>query len=313
MKRSEIYISFIIVLLIGLGGFVLAESGPPEATLSASELLALYKSMYSPIDNMKVSYTYSYMDVVEKQLSDSNTPDARDNLIRVNKVVRIEDGDKYYTGNSYSTEPNGFGKWYQNEYTFDGTVSMEYHPEEKLGSIIAGRTGTMYENINHLLDYMLINKVMFGNEIMHRIRLSVDPQGKVRPHLEQISGQWCHVVDTIYPRLPGEPKPGGTIIWFAADKGGLPMKFEKYNGFGKCVKSILVEKVATTDNRGSRLWYPQEATMTDSSVNRTWKQRFVCHELLVNIETNEDTWRINFPKGTQVVDRVNGIVYRAGK
>jgi hypothetical protein len=309
MKRKAIYLSFIFLWFLSLGSHAFAESGPPEATLSASELLALYKSMYSPIHNMKVSYT----NAVEEAHPDPNTPNASNSSIRYYKVRRIEEGDKYFTSFSYSTAPNDFGKSDErlNEYTFDGKVSMEYCPEEKSGSIIPGRTGTMYETINHLLDYMMINKVAFGNESKLRITLSVDPQGKVRPQLEKIGGQWCHVVESIRPPLPYEPNTGGITIWFAADKGGLPMKFEEHDGFGKCVKKIVVEKTAATDNGGSKLWYPQEAIMTDRFVERTVEQRFVCHELKVNIETNENTWKINFPEGTQVVDRVNGLVYRA--
>jgi hypothetical protein len=296
-----------------------AGSEPPAPHLNASQLMELYSSMYSSIHNMSVSYT----DVVEEIIPDPNAPDAFKNLIRYQKVERIEEGDKYYIRYSFSTDPNGFGKGYErlNGASFDGSVTMEYNSRSrrKSGSIYPGRTGKSYENTNLLPDYMLMNKIFIVHKEMNKfpdgipfINFSLDPQEKVRPHLEQISGQWCHVVETNRPPLPGEPKGGGTTIWFAADKGGLPMKFEEHDGYGKCTESIFVEKVATVDDKVSNVWYPQEATRTISNVRGTRKHRFVCHELRINIETNEDTWKVSFPEGTGVVDRVSGITYNAG-
>ncbi len=311
MDNKKLCKLVIFILLMNLSVTIYAGSEPPASYLNASELLELYSSMYTSINNMSVSYT----DVLEKVIPDPNAPDKMNHLIRYQKVERIEEGDKYYTRYSYPKDPNGFEQHDKiaDENAFNGLVSMAYCPREKSGSIVPGRTRTMYENMNDLLNYMMINNVKFSeNVIKPRIRLSVDPNGKVRPHLEQISGQWCHVVDSIYPRLPGEPKSGGTTIWFAADKGGLPMKFEERDGHGKCKNSIVVEKVATVDDQVSSIWYPQEAVMTTSMVWGTQEKRFVCHELRVNIETNDDTWKISFPTGTCVVDRVSSLSYVAG-
>jgi hypothetical protein len=176
--------------------------------------------------------------------------------------------------------------------------------------------------MNHLLKYMLIETIVFKNgSKLHEyypngtpsITFMVDPQGTVRQHLEQISGQWCHVVDTICPPIPGQPKGASTTVWFAAEKGGLPMKFEEYDGHGKCIESMIVKKVAAVDDKVSNVWYPQEAIKTTSLAGvGILKHRFVCHELRVNVETNKDTWKFPFPVGTDVLDRVLGISYKTG-
>ena len=142
MKCRAIYLSFFFLWFLSLGGHAFAESDPPEATLSASELLALYKSMYSPIGNMKVSYT----NAVEEVHPDPNTPNATNSSIRYYKVRRIEEGDKYFTSFSYSTAPNDFGKSDErlNEYTFDGTISMEYCPAEKSDAAIIHENQAMF-------------------------------------------------------------------------------------------------------------------------------------------------------------------------
>ena len=319
MSKKNLYEFILFIWFMNLPILAYAGTEPPASYLNASELLELYSSMYTSIHNMSVSYT----DVVEELLLDPNAPDTISDLIRYLKVERIEDGDKFYNRESFSTDPNGFGKSYErlNEYAFDGSVTMEYWAGYKKGYIIPGRTGKSYEHRDDLLKYMLINKLVFREESKLReyypngapsINFDVSPNGKVHPHLEKISGQWCHVVDTIYPRFPGEPKSGGTTIWFAADKGGLPMKFEKYNGYGECVKRIVVEKVAAVDGQVSNVWYPQEAVITTSMVGGTLKYRFVCHELRVNVKTNEDTWKVSFPVGTRVLDQIIGIFYDVG-
>jgi hypothetical protein len=136
----------------------------------------------------------------------------------------------------------------------------------------------------------------------------VSPLGKVRPHLERISGEWCHVVETHWP---GHPKHG-SIIWLAAEKGGLPMKYEEYDSRGKCWGSMIVQKIAATDTQTGRVWYPQEATRIQDIPGGTLKYRFTCHELRVNVETSEDTWKFSFPVGTRVVDYAHGIYYVVG-
>ena len=290
MNKKILYSLVISIWLMSLAkSVVLGGSESPASYLSASELLDLYSSMYSSIHNMSVSYTNH----VEEAIPYPEQPRAFDNLVHYERVERMEEGDKYHI--RYSTDPNGFKRLDETmEHAFDGSVTMEYFPQNELGSIKRGRTGRNVEYKNALLEYMLLTRVNFGEEsrLLERfpngariIELKVSSEGAVRPRLERIAGEWCHVVDTYWP---GYPKPASTT-WFAAEKGGLPMKFEQHDRLGKCTVSIVLEKVATTDTQAGCIWYPQEAVLISNRGPGTVKNRFTCHELRVNVETNKDT------------------------
>ncbi len=291
---------------------VLADTEPPASYLSASELLELYSSMYSSIHNMSVSY----MDAIEEIIPDPNNPNALDNVVRYERVERIEEGDKYHI--RYSTHPDGFERPDEiMEHAFNGTVTMDCFPRVKTGMIVRGRTQRNVEHMNTLSEYMLLTRVNFRpGSIMQKyypngarvIDQKVSPLGKVRPHLERISGEWCHVVETHWP---GHLKHGSTI-WLTAEKGGLPLKYEEFDSRGKCWGSMIVQKIAATDTQIGRVWYPQEATRIQDIRGGTLKYRFTCHELRVNVETSEDTWKFSFPVGTRVVDYVKGVGYVIG-
>ena len=313
MNKKILHYLFLSICFISIARTIaLGNSESPASYLSASELLDLYSSMYSSIHNMSVSYTAH----VEEAIPHPEQPHAFDNLVRYERVERIEEGDKYHLRST--ADPNGFkrsDKIY--EYAFDGSVTMEYFARDNVGSIRRGRSGRNVEYKNELLRYMLLTKTNFDQgsrmgEIFpngaRKIELSVSSEGTVRPHLELVSGQWCHVVETHWPRYP---KPA-SITWFAAEKGGLPMKFEQYDRQGKYTASTLLEKITSTDTLTGQIWYPQEGILIFNRNHGTTKNRFTCHELRVNIKTNKDTWKFPFPVGTQVVDRILGIEYVVG-
>jgi len=218
-NKKILYSLVISIWLMSLAkSVVLGGSESPASYLSASELLDLYSSMYSSIHNMSVSYTNH----VEEAIPYPEQPRAFDNLVHYERVERMEQGDKYHI--RYSTDPNGFKRLDETmEHAFDGSVTMDYFPQNELGSIKRGRTGRNVEYKNALLEYMLLTRVNFGKEsrLLERfpngariIELKVSSEGTVRPRLERIAGEWCHVVDTYWP---GYPKPASTT-WFAAAK-----------------------------------------------------------------------------------------------
>jgi hypothetical protein len=313
MNKKILHYIFLSICFISITkAIALGDSEAPASYLDASELLDLYSSMYSSFHNMSVSYT-AY---VEEAVPAPEQPRAFDYLVRYQRVERVEEGDKYHI--RITTDPNGFERSDKTmEHAFDGSVTMEYFPRDNVGSIRHGRTGRSVEYKNELLRYMLLTKTnfdqgtrmgeIFSNGARH-IELVVSPKGTVRPNLELVFGQWCHVVETHWP---GYPKPA-SIIWFAAEKGGLPMKFEQYDRQGKCTASTLLEKITSVDTPTGQIWYPQEGILTFHRNHGTIKNRFACHELQVNIETNKDTWKFSFPVGTEVIDRIRDITYVVG-
>ena len=145
------------------------------------------------------------------------------------------------------------------------------------------------------------------NPDMIFLRIYVTPESSVRTQLEQVSGQWCHVVDSL---CSNESKPYATV-WFAADKGGLPIKFEKYRQ-GKCVERIVVTKVGSFDTDTHKIWYPQQATSERYKKDGYSFYRFRVNSFRANFETSPDMFKVSFPPGTDVIDHVAGIYYTVG-
>jgi hypothetical protein len=127
----------------------------------------------------------------------------------------------------------------------------------------------------------------------------------VRPQLEEVNGHWCHVADSL---AWSEPY---TTVWFAVDKSGLPIKFEKYK-VGKCIRRMLVTKVASLDTDLGKIWYPEQVNdeYDDKDGYRLYKFRL--NSFRPNIETTPETFTLSFPDGTIVVDHVKGTWYTVG-
>ena len=297
----------LVILLLTSASYLAAEPSR-ESYLSAEELLDLYESMYSSIHNVHFLYN-TVLEKTEGNLSRLNR------FIRTHTVERIEEGNKYHV--RHSSKPDGFASYrYAPQCAFDGLATSEYFPDRKAGIIVGGKTGRAPEVMNSLWHYMLINKVTAkegdpgGTPF---IRVTITPTSTVRPKLEQVSGQWCHVVDTTIGK---KSKPYATV-WFAADKGGLPIKYEKYkwwekNGQGKCSRRKLVTKVGSVDTDGCTIWYPEQATKEVNDKDGYRLYRFQVQSLRANIETTADTFKVSFPPGTDIVDHVAGIYYTTG-
>jgi hypothetical protein len=138
------------------------------------------------------------------------------------------------------------------------------------------------------------------------IRFFFSEKSTVRPQLEQVSGQWCHVVDAPYSR-----KPWATV-WMAVDKSGLPMKYEKHEGIKDYSRSLLVTQIGSVETDAGKIWFPKQAIreITDGDGYRQYQ--FNVEFLKVNIETTPDMFKVSFPPGTAVLDRVAGIYYTTG-
>jgi hypothetical protein len=306
MRKNVPYLSYIVLLLVLFCGIGCRDREPSrQSSLNTEELLDLYENMYSKIRNAHVSYDY----VLEKAEGDSPRLDS---YVRYTKVDRIEESEKYNI--RYSMASDGFGDPNNiSHYAFDGSTTMEYYPKTKTGNIIGGKTGRSVETMNNLWHYMLINRHTPSNPKLREeypdgrpfIRAFVSIKALVRPQLEEVNGHWCHVADSLVWSVPY------TTVWFAVDKGGLPIKFEEYKG-EKCTSRILVTKVASLDTDLGKIWYPEQATgeYYDKDGYRLYKFRL--NSFRPNIETTAETFKFSFPDGTKVADHVKGTWYTVG-
>lgn len=304
MKNTKQTVTLALVLIILTSIPALAAEPSDKAYLSPEELLDLYESMYSRIHNIKFSCT--------KWLDDEKS-DPRvfeTNLTRSSAVERIEEGQKYrvrWTGN-----PGGFAEAGPSEVAesaFNGSITTEYLPESKVGTIIGGRTGKAPEIMNPVWHLMHIHKTRPNERTKDKypdgrifIRTVVGNWCFVRPRLEQVNGQLCHVVDN----APGNQRT--VTVWFATDKNALPMKVERYRQ-GKCIYRTEITKIASVETDTGTIWYPQEATMSVEHDFGTAVTNFHISSFVPNVQTSQDTFRLAFPPGTEVVDEVAGIYY----
>jgi hypothetical protein len=261
--------------------------------------------MYSKIRNAHVSHDQ----VLEKAEGDSPRLDS---YVRTTKVDRIEENEKYNIRYSMAsdgfTHPNNIS-----QYAFDGSAAMEYYPNIRTGNIFGGKMGRSVETMNNLWHYMLINRHTPRNPKLREeypagrpfIRAFVSIKALVRPQLEQVSDHWCHVADSL---IRSEPY---TTTWFAVDKDALPIKFEKYKD-GKCIRRMLVTKVASLDTDLGKIWYPEQVNdeYYDKDGYRLYKFRL--NSFRPNIETTPETFKLSFPDGTIVADHVKGTWYTVG-
>ncbi len=293
------YFALIIFLFISISS--LAAEPSRQSYLSAEELLDLYENMYSKIHNWHVLYT----NVIEKI---ENKSGQMPSYVRFDTTETIEEGacKKYYV--RWTHNPNGFVDPKRvAEKAFNGSVTMQYSPSVKFGRITPERTELAGENLCMLWFYMLLDR---PQPPLHpdrtRLQLYFSDKSTIRPQLEQVSGEWCHVVDAPYT-----VKPWATV-WLAADKGGLPMKFEKHEGVGGYFRRIITKKVGSVETDTGKIWYPERATNDIKDRDGYILYRFHVESLKVNIETTPETFKLSFPPGTEIVDEGAGIYYTIG-
>ncbi len=293
--------SFVLVMcfLISISSLAVEPSRP--AYLNAEELLDLYESMYSKIHNWHVLYT----NMLEETKGDSPRL-KRYTRFDTTETIEEEGCEKYYS--RWSSAPEGFEgpDGTINERAFNGSATSQYYPETEAGSITPGTNVLPGEEMSMLWSYMLLNRPQpYEKPDEPLIRYCFSDKSRVRPQLEQVGSEWCHVVETFYR----DKKPYATV-WLAADKCRLPMKFERHKpGY---TKRVIVTKVGSVETDTGKIWYPEQATKEINDRDGYRLYRFQVQSLRVNIETTPDMFKVSFPPGTAVIDHVAGIYYTTG-
>ena len=294
--------SFALAMCFLISISSLAAEPSRQAYLSAEELLNLYESMYSKIHNVHVLYT----NMLEETKGDSPKLQSYTRF-DTTETIEEEACEKYYV--RWSTAPAGFEDPNETiaQAAFNGSATSEYYPKLKAGSINPGSKVLAGEQMSMLWVYMLLNRLQpYKRQDEPMIRSYFSDKSRVRPKLEQVSGQWCHVVDTTIGK---KSKPYATV-WLAADKDGLPMKFERHSlGY---TKRITVTKVNSVETDTGKIWYPGQATKEVNDKDGYRLYRFHVQFLRANIETTPDMFKVSFPLGTDIIDTVAGIYYTTG-
>jgi len=133
----------------------------------------------------------------------------------------------------------------------------------------------------------------------------------IRPNLEEIAGQMCHVIEVSRRDTPKNEV--GEIIWVAHEKGMLVMGDRAFGPKG-IVHEISVEQIEFAKTPGGGLWYPKkgyEYVNASKSVG-IMKYEFNVYEFVPGIKTDSNAFRLDFPNGTHIFDNELGIDYAVG-
>ena len=294
-----------------------------KSFLSVQDILSGWQSNYGALKSMKVSYSEEVISA-EPPIND---PNMVNRMVKWVYVEKTEEGKKFRAKSAVAqAKPLTVEKSLDDinsveEMTFDGIHQRRYSSARKIGQIYAGPFLSNASTTNRLKNYMMLNRYneQPGAENEEPVFSRIIKKGLsdpnltlfIRPDLEQISGQSCHVIELFRKDTPKDK--AANIIWVAHEKGMLPMKFQEIF-FGAILHEITIEQIdfAKTENGG--LWYPKKAYEfwnRPQSLGVT-KQEFNVLEFVPDIKTDPNTFYLTFSNGTQVTDTEVGINYTVG-
>jgi len=321
--KPSVFGSFIVIAAMSMG-LVAATSDSQRAFLDDEAILAGWESTYGSIRTMRFSYVNRLVDFQPSQTPEDNPDEPPPNPVKYKHVERIEEGKHYHL--RYSLAEVGFDnpEWLV-EFAFNGKNTQSYMGSTKGGMIAPGQRGGSEETDNGLKKFMFLTNRNTPDVLKDEYPNGI-PQiafsfkiGKlkrkviVRPNLEYVAGQPCHVVEIIYDYdVRGKTTEIKKVFWMAHDRGMCPMKFQKLRN-GELEEEIAIERIAVTDMDGNSVWYPQKAYRTISHDEiGTIRNELTVTDFVPNVEVDEDTFRFDFPLGTHVSDRVLGLSYVVG-
>jgi peroxiredoxin len=296
------------------------NSDVPKSFMDAETILTNWESSYAGIRTMRVSYCTTLVDYQPP----AKKPDIdMTDLVKYQHVQRVEDGERYHI--RLSTAEDGFNRPESlTEYAFNGKTTKEYFGSSKHSSIFTGLEGSYAETVNDLKDYMQLRtrqttladiRAEYPNgapELSITFKKGVT-RGiiAVRPNLESVAGELCHIVEVTLPGKDhkGIPRQIKQLFWMADDKGMCLMKHQEYWD-DRLDREVEVKQIAMTDMAGTGIWYPVKAYRTkfDEEIGTT-KYELTVMDFVPNVEVNENTFQLDFIEGTSVTDSNSGKSY----
>ena len=238
-------------------------SGKQKAFLSINEILDKWEAGYGSILSMKVKYTEDIT------LPD---PNGKETILHTT-VETIQDGKKYCY-KYFSSNPDFRRSEGNRERAYDGEISTSYKyfeynlPRPIMYGEIAKKDLKSAElgNGNSLAQYMMLSRYYLNPKYpdgetyfafwvrsrLNESRLNLNSEVKIRPELETVLGESCHVVEASH---------GNDVqrFWLAHNKSLLVMKYEIFDKRGQFVQDrIEVLKIASVITDKGEIWYPTE-------------------------------------------------------
>ena len=311
-------LSALFCILLFCVGSCFGKSESLKSYLDAEQILHGWEKSYAGIKTLRVSY---YRQVIDYH-PPANNPDESAPVKHMHMERIDELGPRFHI--RYSSAAEGFNRPKKViEYAFDGNISQEYLGADRHGSIMAGLRGKFGENYNRIRHYMFINRIPRPDlkeeypdgvpEFSLTLRNGIKRGAcTIRPNLESAAGELCHIIEltssVIYEEKEIKAK---NLYWLAHNKGMCLIKYQVYWD-DRLEYEMEVEKIAEAKSDGISVWYPEKSYETALAEELgTIKYELTITEFVPNIEVNENMFKVVFPKGTHVYDRVRGMSYRA--
>lgn len=292
-----------------------------RAFLDAKALLSGWESTYGAIRSISVAYSRHL--VAREQVNGKGG-------LRLKEWLHedvVQEGARYRLRSSDS--PAGFsdeGSIIAN--AFDGQVAMSYNGRTRKGVVSSDREdlgpGIGFRKYMYLQTYptelhaadgrvarmpaAYAGKLQFLGlfENVTAEGSPIFPAVTVRPQMEQVAGQWCHVLEV----SPSEKEQIPTArVWLAQDLGMALLKYQVIlpSGF---TSRMVVQEAGAVETKIGKMWYPRKAELSyftpgiGTSTYILDVQRFE-----PNPHVEGDKFKLEFPLGTRVYDRNVGVVY----
>ncbi len=312
--RKGIYFLLLMLILSSISSLA-EQSEKQSAFLGITEILDAWEAGYGSIHSMKVQYT--------EDISLLN-PSGQETTLH-STLERIDDGKKFYM-KYLTSNPDFPASETDIEAAFDGGISTFCDQRINVGKVEDGIATKGYENLNSLAEYMWLSRYYINSDYpdgqtyfafwirAYILQGNTNNKYSVRvlPELETVMGELCHVVELV--STIGTRKQ--QKFWLAHNKGMCPMKYERSMN-QEVVNKVEVMDIAKVMTDIGEVWYPKEvkkvAVDTRVNIGRVQISQFQVQEFepyLANIAP--DTFKVNFPDGTYIIDNVLGIEYVKG-
>lgn len=287
----------ISIILFGCFPVVYAQQ---NAFLTSEEILSEWEKNYSSIPSLEVEFIERVLSAVPLREEDQ---ERMQGIPKYEKFHRIEQQGKFYCSYTHPLrdDPN---KFMLTNFSFDGIEFRVCKPDDKSGLIYQQVYKHSPANSNKIGEYLLSasdsSGVQYFKQLFESSEIIEDRILNVRPFLEEVNGQKCHVVE-----LSDEEGVIYIIIWVAHEKGMLPMKYQDYGYEGKEIQfGFEVLEIALGSSEKSSLWYPKKAqrVMNLPSIGGKVTFEIEVSKFIPNPAIDPNIFKLEFPVGTTVMD-----------
>ncbi|UCF14336.1 MAG: hypothetical protein JSW59_13055, partial [Phycisphaerales bacterium] len=284
--------------------------------------MARWERTYGRIKSMRVAYRTRLVEYRPSQTPDNDLDKEPWGPLKHSQVERIEQGRHYHVRYSLAATGLSNPEWLV-EYAFDGKITQNYMGSTENGMVSLEQLGGSEETMNMPKEFMFLTThrapyVLEGEypdgmpELAYWFELGkLRAKVVVRPILEYVVGEPCHVVEVIDDSdYGGKPREVKKVFWLAHDKGMSVMKYQMlWNG--KVGNEIEIERIAKVNLDGVSIWYPKKAYRTTYDDRfGTIKTELTVADFVPNVKIDENTFRLNFIEGTRIWDKNSRKTYK---